>query len=112
MVGLLTAARDHDVGPLLQGVGQQVLELAQLVARSGARGHVVTLHPQLETHQSIECVVTPDRRRRVAQVQTFHEASTSRMTAPLSSVLGGCAPIALTTPATGEVSAFSIFMAS
>ena len=52
MVGLFTAAGDHSVGAVCERVGEQELELADLVARQLRAGQIVAL----DQHLHAECI--------------------------------------------------------
>jgi hypothetical protein len=54
VVALQTATCDDGPGALLQGFGEQVLELADLVAGFGAGRRVIALDPQLGPYELIE----------------------------------------------------------
>ena len=70
VVRLEAAARDDDAGAARLRVGEQELELADLVARLRARGRVVALHPHRRADEVVERGETQDGRRAVDQEET------------------------------------------
>ena len=79
VVRLEPAARDHDLGPASERVGEEELELADLVARLGPSGRVVAFDPDLRSDDLVERGPALDRRRPVYEEEApagrFHRAS-------------------------------------
>ena len=71
VVRLLAAARDHVRGVLGLRLGEQILELSDLVARELAAGVVVALDPDLRTLDGVAQPVTARREVREADARWF-----------------------------------------
>jgi len=71
MVRLETAAGDDDLGLPRQRVGEEELELSELVARLGTAGRVVALDPHPGSDEVVEPRPALDRRRPVHEEESL-----------------------------------------
>ena len=77
MVRLKTAAGHHHTCAAVYCVGEQELELSDLVARLGAGGRVVALQPDVRADDLVERVEPHDGRRPVNEEQSRDGSETT-----------------------------------
>ena len=83
VIALRRTDREHDVGTLLQRVGQEVLELADLVAADRKSGRVIAFHPDPGTpERSRQAIEWFERGRKVGEADVRDRGRHGRKVPP------------------------------